>query len=96
MFTEEEFCLHVGIEQGTLQLWLQQGWLMRRQGDAGLILSEVDAARARLIQDLRDNLGVNDEGIGVVLNLIDQVHGLRSVLFGLLGELGSASRSGKA
>ena len=96
MFTEEEFCLHVGIGHGTLQLWLDEGWLMPRRADAGLVLSEVDAARARLIRDLRDNLGVNDEGIGVILNLIDQVHGLRSILHGLLGQSGSAERSGGA
>ena len=27
-----------------------------------------------------DDLGVNAEGVGVVLNLVDQVHGLRNVL----------------
>jgi hypothetical protein len=37
-------------------------------------------ARAQLIRDLKDDLGVNDEGVGVILNLVDQVHGLRRVL----------------
>jgi chaperone modulatory protein CbpM len=27
-----------------------------------------------------DDLGVNAEGVGIVLRLVDQVHGLRSVL----------------
>jgi chaperone modulatory protein CbpM len=33
---------------------------------------------------LKSDLGVNDEGVGVVLNLVDQVHGLRRVLTELL------------
>ncbi len=96
MFTEEEFCLQVGIEHRTLRVWLDEGWLAPRRDDAGLFLSEMDAARARLIRDLRDDIGVNQEGIGVILDLVDQVHGLRSILQGLLGHLGSADRSGGA
>jgi chaperone modulatory protein CbpM len=41
-------------------------------------------------------MGVNDEGIGIILDLIDQVHGLRSILQALVGRLGSAERSGTA
>src|SRR5690242_9144515 len=90
MVREEEFCIRVGIEQRTLRLWLDEGWLAPGRDDAGLVLSEVDAARARLIRDLRESIGVNDEGVGVILNLIDQVHGLRSVLHAVLERLGSA------
>jgi chaperone modulatory protein CbpM len=43
-------------------------------------------ARAQLIQDLRRDLGVNDEAIPIILDLIDQVHGLRRLLRGLVGE----------
>jgi chaperone modulatory protein CbpM len=93
MFTEEEFCVRVGIEQRTLEVWLDEGWLVPRRDEARLVLSEVDIARARLIRDLRHAMGVNDEGIGVILDLIDQVHGLRSVIQELLGHLGSADRS---
>jgi len=42
--------------------------------------SDADVARAQLIGDLKNDLGINDEGVGVVLNLVDQVHGLRRVL----------------
>ncbi len=96
MFTEEEFCLQVEIEHRTLRVWLDEGWLAPRRDDVGLVLSEMDAARARLIRDLRESIGVNDEGIGVILNLIDQVHGLRSILQALLERPSSAERSGGA
>ena len=85
MLSPEQFCTRVGIQQSTLQVWLDEGWLVPQPGDEALQLSEVDLARARLIRDLRDGIGVNDEGIGVILNLIDQVHGLRSMLQFVLG-----------
>ncbi len=94
MFTEEEFCLQVGIERRTLRVWVDEGWLAPQRDSAGLVLSEMDAARARLIRDLRESIGVNDEGVGVILNLVDQVHGLRSILRALLERSSSADRSG--
>ena len=55
----------------------------------------MDLARAELIRDLRDDLGVNDEGISVVLHLLDQVHGLRRSMQHLLNEMRSG-RQGTA
>jgi chaperone modulatory protein CbpM len=49
-------------------------------------------ARAQLIRDLRDDFGVNDEGISVVLHLIDQMHGLRRSMQGLLEEMRAGGR----
>jgi chaperone modulatory protein CbpM len=40
-------------------------------------------ARAQLIQDLREEMGVNDEGVALILQLIDQIHGLRRALRGV-------------
>jgi chaperone modulatory protein CbpM len=37
----------------------------------------MDVARARLIRDLKDDFGVNDAGVDVILHLLDQLHGLR-------------------
>ena len=42
--------------------------------------SEADLARARLIQDLRMDFGVNDEGISIILHLLDQLYGLRCLI----------------
>src|SRR5262249_12254478 len=49
--------------------------------------SDIDLARARLIRDLREDFGVNDEGISVILHLVDQMHGLRRSMQGLLDEM---------
>ena len=40
----------------------------------------MDLARANLIRDLKDNMGVNHEGLGVILHLLDQMHSLRRAL----------------
>jgi len=41
--------------------------------------SDADLARACLVRDLREAMGVNDEGVSVALDLLDQIHGLRRV-----------------
>ncbi len=54
-----------------------------RRGGAGAF-SEADIARAALICNLEDELGFDEEDVPVLLSLIDQIHGLRSELRGLL------------
>jgi chaperone modulatory protein CbpM len=69
-----------------LRVWVQQGWI--RPADAPTQgFSEADIARAALICDLEDQLGFTEEDVPVLLNLIDQIHGLRSELKGLLDVL---------
>jgi hypothetical protein len=53
---------------------------MSRRGVEAHQFFEIDVARVRLIRDLREDLGVNDEGISVILDLLDQLHGLRRTL----------------
>jgi chaperone modulatory protein CbpM len=74
-----------GLDRGGLEA----GWLEPRQAGPEHAFSEIDLARACLIRDLRDAIGVNDEGIAVVLDLLDQMHGLRHALRRLSGALHS-------
>jgi chaperone modulatory protein CbpM len=67
------------LDDALLDQWVEIGWLMAHGNSAGQRFSDVDLARACLIRDLR-NLGVNDDGIPIVLDLVDQLHGLRYVL----------------
>jgi chaperone modulatory protein CbpM len=96
VLSQEEICRRIRIEQSTLQLWIDEAWLVPRLTEAGLLLSEVDLARAGLIRHLRGEIGVNDEGVGIILNLIDQVHGLRSVVQALLARGNSVEGSSGA
>jgi chaperone modulatory protein CbpM len=84
---KQQFLAHTRLEREVLEVWLAEGWLQPDQKAGEPMFSDADLARARLIQDLRGDLGVNDEGIGVVLNLLDQVHGLRGMLRQLLSGL---------
>ena len=85
MLSLEQVQLRLRIEAKTLHLWIEEGWLIPRVEEANLTFSELDIARAQLILDLKRNLGVNDEGVGIILNLLDQVHGLRRTMREVLG-----------
>jgi chaperone modulatory protein CbpM len=78
--SKQEFLTRAGLQVQTLELWLEQRWLIPEQTSSGTNFSDMDVARARLIQDLRDDFGVNDAGVDVILHLLDQLHGLRRAL----------------
>ena len=84
MIDRQQFLVRAQLEIETLDVWIKEEWLVPREDATGQEFSDVDIARAHLIKDLKHDLGVNDEGIGVILNLIDQVHGLRRTLRDLL------------
>src|SRR5262245_25794581 len=80
-----EFLTQARLDAGDLHAWIEAGWLRPRDNSADRNFSEVefsdvDLARARLIFDLRADVGLNDEAIPVVLDLIDQIHGLRQLV----------------
>lgn len=72
-------CFHAELDEATLEIWVAEGWLLPAADEAAAY-RESDLARARLIRDLTSDLGVNAEGVGVILHLIDQMHGLRGAL----------------
>ncbi len=77
---KEEFLTSSGVEVQMLDFWLEQQWLVPEQTSGGMNFSDMDVARARLIRDLKVDFGVNDEGVDVILHLMDQLHSLRRVL----------------
>jgi chaperone modulatory protein CbpM len=80
MISEREFLERARLDRGTLEIWIREEWLLPSSAAAERAFTEMDVARARLVHDLRHNMGVNDEGLGVILHLIDQMHGLRRAL----------------
>jgi chaperone modulatory protein CbpM len=77
---KQEFLTSAGLQMQTLEVWLEQQWLIPDETAAGMNFSDMDLARARLIQELKTDFGVNDEGVDVILHLLDQFHGLRRAL----------------
>ena len=90
----KEFLLHCGLDPATLQTWIETGWLLPDRTGGGRHFSEGDLARVQLIRDLHD-LGVNDDGIPVILDLVDQLHGLRHTLGGLLATISAQPQSAR-
>ena len=80
IMTKQQFLVRTGLEGQVLEIWLEQRWLLPAETPGGLNFSEQDLARAHLILDLKRDMGVNDEGVDVILHLIDQMHGMRRVL----------------
>jgi chaperone modulatory protein CbpM len=80
IISRSEFLLRTEIDDETLEVWIGEEWLIPILVDSEPGFSEADLARAQLILELKRDLGVNDEGIGVILYLLDQVHGLRAAL----------------
>jgi chaperone modulatory protein CbpM len=85
----EKFVVHARIDVQTLEMWVEAGWLVPGHVEGRVHYSEVDLARAHLINDL-SGLGVNEAGVPIVLDLLDQLHGLRRALRDVL-----AARSGE-
>jgi chaperone modulatory protein CbpM len=69
-----------------LRVWVAQGWIKPADTQAPSY-SEADLARATLICNLEDDLGFAEDDVPVLLNLIDQIHGLRAELKVLLAAL---------
>jgi chaperone modulatory protein CbpM len=74
----QEFADRSHLDSSTIEAWVNAEWLVAHR--PGHPFSEQDLARARLIRDLKGDLGVNDEGIALVLHLLDQLYGLRCLL----------------
>jgi chaperone modulatory protein CbpM len=73
---DQEFCAHVQIRAEVLDRWVASGWIVPGTAEGRSRYTEIDAARARLIDDLSARCGVNDEGIDLILHLVDQLYGL--------------------
>lgn len=87
----EKFVVHARIDVQTLETWVEAGWLLPGRAEGRVHYSEVDLARAHLINDLA-GLGVNEAGVPIVLDLVDQLHGLRRALRDVL----AAAKSGQS
>jgi chaperone modulatory protein CbpM len=79
-----EFLMRARVDSDAIDLWVGAGWLAPLGANGEWTFSEIDLARTRLIKDLTVDLGVNDEGVPIILGLIDQLHGLRGALRDLL------------
>ncbi|GAN97370.1 hypothetical protein Geu3261_0169_019 [Komagataeibacter europaeus NBRC 3261] len=78
MITLETLCMRIGnVPQDEVLGWIDSDWLRPEGGRGHYLFREIDEARARLILELRDDMGINTEGMPVVLSLLDQLYAAR-------------------
>lgn len=77
-----DFLARVNIDENTLEFWISEEWLVPVHSSRGEAFTEADVARAMLIHDLREVMGVNEAGVGVALHLLDQLHCFRNAVSG--------------
>jgi chaperone modulatory protein CbpM len=85
LLSEKEFLEQTQVTQITLRAWISEEWLRPAESAGEITFTEIDLARARFIADLQRDMGVNEAGVGVILHLVDQLHGLRRAMNDLLG-----------
>ena len=90
-----EFLLAARLEAHALEMWIEAGWLVPRKKSKAGPFSDIDVARAQLIHDL-GKLGVNEEGIPIILDLLDQLHGMRRTMRGLLSSMAAQTKPGRS
>lgn len=86
-----EFRHSLRIDVTVLEVWIEQGWVVPDTSERDRQFHEADIARGQLILDLSDTMGLNEAGVDVVMQLIDQVHGLRGTLRELMDGIGAQS-----
>lgn len=69
-----------GLQQKTLHIWIENGWVMPERDRSGYRFREIDVARVGLIYEFSTELELDEEAMDVILPLLDQVHGLRHQL----------------
>ena len=87
IITKKEFLIRSGLQVQTLELLIEQEWVVPAETPSGPGFSDADVARAHLIRELSEKVGANDAGIDVILHLIDQMHGMRRAFEQLQSEL---------
>jgi chaperone modulatory protein CbpM len=76
-FTLLEVVRITGLERSEIISFIQKEWILPPETE---ILDEEDVARIRLIRELKDDFGVNDEAIPLILHLLDRLLSLTSKL----------------
>lgn len=81
MITEIEIVARfTQLDSQVLAKWIAVGWVKPRRTEAGFLFDDTDIARTHLLCDLCYEMQLGDEELAMVLSLIDQLHGTRTLL----------------
>jgi chaperone modulatory protein CbpM len=65
------------LERRELTRWVENHWVLPERHAETWVFHEVDVARIELIIGIRRDFAIDDEAMGLVLGLLDQVYGMR-------------------
>lgn len=88
---DELLRLHGRLTVVHVERWVQRGLLRPAAAGDDWVFEPIDVARARLLAELTDEMGFDDETIETVVDLLDQVHTLRHQLHQLGQAIGRQS-----
>jgi len=71
----EEVAKIFGVDGRVIAEFIRKEWIQPFEPTTQELDAE-DLARTKLILELIEDLGVNEEGVPIILHLIDQLHGL--------------------
>lgn len=78
MITIEMLCARIeGLQPAELDYWIAHQWVRPAGGPGHWMFQEIDVARVRLIRELRQELGLDEEAVPLTLSLLDQLYDAR-------------------
>lgn len=72
----EEVCHLCGTSSEMVYHCIEEEWIIPFDKEH-VVFDDEDVARLKLILELKNNFGVNEEGIPIILHLIDQLNVFR-------------------
>ena len=80
-FTEDELVSAVAnLTRKRLISFVEAEIIVPVQSDAGHVYRHIDIARIELLCDLSEHFDLQDDALGIVISLVDQLHGVRAEL----------------
>jgi chaperone modulatory protein CbpM len=76
----ELLSLHDRLTVMHVERWVARGLLRPAGGADAWSFEQIDVARVRLLAELADDIGFDDDTVETVIGLVDQVHTLRHQL----------------
>ena len=72
------------LDRAQLDRSLRAGVVVPVQSETGPLFRELDLARLHLVVDLTEGYHLDEEALGLVMSLVDQLHGLRGDMRAML------------
>jgi chaperone modulatory protein CbpM len=82
-----------GVEREELTLWIERRWVLPLEAGGDYVFNDADLARAQMIAEFRRDLALDEDTMGLVLGLVDQLHAARRRLKQLLAAINALPES---